>query len=161
MKKLYLVAVLLLILLAAVPATNAGDCRQAVVVQHQQYYAPATYYPQPLALGIFIPAPSYTVGLSFSDPAANDKLEMLMKRFEALEHRLTAPPALPLKHATAAAQCASCHDGTRADVPKLDFGNLTASEKALVAEKILDGSMPPKGGLPKDKRRALVAEFVK
>jgi len=161
MKLLYLVAMMLLILLAAVPPSNAGDCRQAVVVQKaQHYYAPATYYPQPLALGIFIPAPSYTVGLSFSDPATNEKLELLMKRFEALEQRLTAPPALPLQQSMTM-QCAGCHNGSKADVPRLAFDNLTADQKALVAEKILDGSMPPKGGIPKDKRRALVAEFMK
>lgn len=161
MKSLYIVAVLLLILLVSVPSTRAGDCRQAVIVQRQQtYYAPATYYPQQLALGIFVPAPSYTVGLSFSDPTANERLELLLKRFEALEQRLAAPPALPLKHA-AGAQCASCHDGSKADVPSLNFGHLSADQKALVAEKILDGSMPPKGGVPKDKRRALVAEFMK
>lgn len=159
MKGLYLVAVLLLILLVAIPTANAGDCRQAIVVQQQAYYAPSTYYPQQLALGIFVPAPSYTVGLSLYDPATADKFDALIKRLEALEQRLTAPPILPQK--AAATQCAACHNGSKADAPRLDFGNLSADQKALVAEKILDGSMPPKGGIEKSKRRVVVAELIK
>ena len=161
MKKLYLVAVLLLILLAAVPATNAGDCRQAVVVQHQQaYYAPATYYPQPFALGIFVPAPTYTVGLSFTDPASAERLEKILNRLDMIEQRLTAPQALPLKQ-TSAVSCAKCHDGSKADIPKIDFGNLTADQKALASERVLDGSMPPKNQLTKAQRRVVLAEILK
>lgn len=159
MKSLFVLAIFLL-----ASTANAGDCRQAVVVekvvQHYSHVAP-TAYVQPVLL--FVQQPSYTVGLSVHDKTA--ELDLRELRLELREMKLMLEQrgamAMPLTMpATKAVNCQSCHDGSK-DAPKMDFSMLTPAQKALSAERVLDGTMPPKSRLSKEEKRQVLAEVVK
>lgn len=157
---------LAVILLARPATTEAGSCATPIVaapvVQQTYvapvYQAPAVAYVYP---AIFVPTASYTVGLTGSDQG--DRLEQLLRKIEGLEARLTQPAnVLPLQQVSAAAaSCVKCHSGPEPKGGYTLAATPTAADKALIAEKVLDGSMPPRAGLTKEQRRATVAELVK
>lgn len=149
-----------LLLLALVPSTRADNCAPAVrhYAAPVYHYPAATAYPQVQVLGIFIPAPSYTVGLTVSDPASAERFEKLLQRLDALESRLTAPQALRSSHLTS---CAKCHTGADAKGGFVWSDKLSARDKARAAAQIMAGAMPPKAPIPAGERVAAVEELLK
>ena len=165
MKLPYLFAgVLGLLLLAAVDSTKADSCAPvrtyaAPTYQAPAYYQPAaTYYPQTLVLGIFVPTPSYTVGVSAGDPAAKESFDAIMRRLDAIEQRQAAPQMLQASRLTS---CAKCHTGESAKGGFVFSDQMSAKDKARATQQILSGAMPPKAPLAADQRLAAVEELLK
>lgn len=161
-----LIGTLMVLIAGALPGV-AAPCHQPQVIVQKQAHAEIVY---PAVNQITVVLPTYGIipyPAAYYSPAPalvapdsqEDRFERLM---QLLEQRLTATPAnvQPVRQA-AAASCAKCHDGSKADVPKLDFANLTADQKALASERVLDGSMPPKNQLTKAQRRVVLAEILK
>lgn len=157
----------LMVIFAGVLPAMAAPCHQQQVILQKQVQAVEVVYPVVQQVQVIVPVYGIVPyqAAYYAPPASpfvapqEDRFERLM---QLLEQRLSALPAnaLPLQVATASTACAKCHNGST-DAPKLNFSSLTAGEKALVAERVLDGSMPPKGGVPKADRRAALAELLK
>lgn len=164
--KAKLIGALMVLIAGALPTMATAPCHQAVVVQ--KHVQAEVVYPAVQAVNVVVPvygiipypaayyAPTPALVAPVQEESRLDRLEKMMERL--LEQRSGVQP---LSASMTATNCASCHSGSKANVPKIDFAKMTPDQKALSAERVLDGSMPPKSRLSKEERRQVVAEFMK
>jgi hypothetical protein len=126
---------------------------QAKTYQNHDYYYP----PSTSILAIFVPQPEYTVGLSYSDPITNEKLDLLLQKVDSLERQRVVAQPEKVSHL---ATCTKCHSG---DNPKGGFvvnGNMSTKDMVKASRAIFSGAMPPKGGLEMSEREKAVEELL-
>lgn len=122
------------------------------------YAAPVVYQTYAVLPAIYVPYPSYTVGLAYPD----SRLDEILQRLDSLEVRQ------PVREETAAtvltAACARCHAAdvaaSRGAGIAFDPERLTVEQRRAVLDAVLGGTMP-KGGPPlTGTRRAAVLSLV-
>lgn len=163
-----LVCALMVFLAGALPGM-ASNCAAPVVVHHQKHVQAEIVYPAQVVKEVTVVVPVYGIvpliqypAAYYAPPALAAPLqeESRLDRIERLLLQMAEGKTMPLQ-AAKSVSCQSCHDGSKQDAPKMDFSALTPAQKALSAERVLDGSMPPKSRLSKEEKRQVLAEVVK
>lgn len=150
----------LLILIATAGIVHAGEpCR--TVAHPTTYAAPIAYAVPTLVLpAVFVPTPSYTVGLSA--PADDGRLDEILRRLDSMD--AARPLASRADGATVlATSCSKCHsvDAAKGGFTLGDVAMLDAAAKRKILDQILSGKMPPGQPLDSARRAAVLDAIVK
>lgn len=138
----------------------AGQPCATPVVYQPAYVAPV--YATPILPAVFVPVPSYTVGLSFPDT----RLDEILQRLDSIE--ATRPAALQQSETAEAvltSACLRCHAPGSAEAKGggivFEPSSLSLEQRRKVLDVVLSGTMP-KGGPPLSgaKRAAVLSGLV-
>lgn len=146
-------AALILLFLASSAAIAGQPCATPVV---QTYAAPIVYQPTYVLPAVFVPVPSYTVGLSFSD----SRLDEILQRLESIESaRPAAIAEAPSVAAVLTSTCMRCHAvGTPPEKSggyTFDPAGLSLGDRRRILDQVLAGTMPKGQPLTEAQRTAV------
>jgi mono/diheme cytochrome c family protein len=148
-------------------AILAGQPCVATTHAPQVYAAPLVYATAVQVLpAVFVPAPSYTVGLSHSGDGTG-ALDKILERLERME--AARPSAIADAGESAEVvlrtSCMRCHAiGASADRSggyTFDPEKLTPGDRRQILDQVLRGAMPKGGPLTESRRTAVLHGLVK